>query len=206
MQNTIRQDSTLSPVQAQVVAALAAGASISAAAQAAGIHRSTIHNWLKAPAFSTEFDTSRQEYTDSLRDQLRDLSTLALDTIRQLLENPETPASVRLRAAQLVLNRPQFPKREWALPEPLYTSSQQLHNAEVAALEADLNHLRLRQEVERSEVRAEATPMEAIARNARCPCGSGLKYKRCCGRSAPPLLSGKNQSSPLLTALSTHYS
>lgn len=28
----------------------------------------------------------------------------------------------------------------------------------------------------------------ATARNAECPCGSGQKYKRCCGRDAPPLL------------------
>jgi len=27
-----------------------------------------------------------------------------------------------------------------------------------------------------------------IARGARCPCGSGQKYKRCCGRNAPPVL------------------
>jgi hypothetical protein len=27
-----------------------------------------------------------------------------------------------------------------------------------------------------------------IARNADCPCGSRQKYKRCCGRSAPPVL------------------
>jgi len=34
-----------------------------------------------------------------------------------------------------------------------------------------------------------AGDIEAIARNARCPCGSGLKYKRCCGTSAPPVRS-----------------
>jgi transposase-like protein len=197
MDNTILQNSTLSPVQAQVITALAAGASISAAAKAAGVHRSTVHNWLNEPNFATLFDTSRQDYVESLRDQLRDLSVLALDTIRQLLENPDTPASVRLRAAQLVLNRPHFPKQEWALPEPISSPQQQLHNAEMAALEADYNHLCLREEIEKSEVRAGATPIEAIARNARCPCGSGLKYKRCCGASAPPLLSGKYQSSGL---------
>ncbi len=27
-----------------------------------------------------------------------------------------------------------------------------------------------------------------IARNAACPCGSGQKHKRCCGKDAPPLL------------------
>jgi hypothetical protein len=25
-------------------------------------------------------------------------------------------------------------------------------------------------------------------RNAQCPCGSGIKYKRCCGEGAPPVL------------------
>jgi hypothetical protein len=29
-----------------------------------------------------------------------------------------------------------------------------------------------------------------IPRNAPCPCHSGLKYKRCCGAAAPPLLNG----------------
>jgi hypothetical protein len=29
-----------------------------------------------------------------------------------------------------------------------------------------------------------------IPRNAPCPCNSGLKYKRCCGASAPPVLNG----------------
>lgn len=30
-----------------------------------------------------------------------------------------------------------------------------------------------------------------IARNSKCSCGSGQKYKRCCGKSAPPLLQTK---------------
>jgi len=29
---------------------------------------------------------------------------------------------------------------------------------------------------------------EQTPRNAPCPCGSGEKYKRCCGKSAPPVL------------------
>jgi len=28
----------------------------------------------------------------------------------------------------------------------------------------------------------------AVPRNAPCPCGSGEKYKRCCGKNAPPVL------------------
>jgi hypothetical protein len=29
----------------------------------------------------------------------------------------------------------------------------------------------------------------AIPRSAPCPCKSGEKYKRCCGKNAPPVLS-----------------
>jgi hypothetical protein len=29
---------------------------------------------------------------------------------------------------------------------------------------------------------------EPTPRNAQCPCGSGIKYKRCCGQGAPPVL------------------
>jgi hypothetical protein len=31
--------------------------------------------------------------------------------------------------------------------------------------------------------RREETPVVTVSRNAACPCGSGLKYKRCCGRA-----------------------
>jgi uncharacterized protein YecA (UPF0149 family) len=29
---------------------------------------------------------------------------------------------------------------------------------------------------------------KATPRNAQCPCGSGQKYKRCCGKNAPAVL------------------
>jgi hypothetical protein len=31
-------------------------------------------------------------------------------------------------------------------------------------------------------------PPQQTPRNADCPCGSGTKYKRCCGKDAPPVL------------------
>jgi uncharacterized protein YecA (UPF0149 family) len=33
-----------------------------------------------------------------------------------------------------------------------------------------------------------AVPKPAVGRNSPCPCGSGKKYKRCCGVNAPPIL------------------
>jgi transposase len=110
MHPAIRQNSTLSPVQAQVIAALASGQSITAAASAAGIHRSTVHNWLKTDQqFQTEFDEFRQNTVESLRDQLADLERSALAALKRLIDDEKTSASVRLKAALAVLQRPQFP-------------------------------------------------------------------------------------------------
>ena len=39
-----------------------------------------------------------------------------------------------------------------------------------------------------SEASEPLIPGHAIPRNAPCPCHSGLKYKRCCGAAAPPVL------------------
>jgi len=52
-----------------------------------------------------------------MNDELRDLSSAALKTLRNLLENPETADWIRLKTALAVLHRPQFPKQDWNLPE-----------------------------------------------------------------------------------------
>ena len=106
-----------SPVQAQVIAALAQGRTVTAAAQEAGLHRNTIYNWYHEPAFKIAVEEAQSEYVAILTDGMRDLATLALDTLRNLLEDPKTPASVRLRAALSILERPHFPNRGWHLPE-----------------------------------------------------------------------------------------
>jgi uncharacterized protein YecA (UPF0149 family) len=84
------QHANLSPAQAQVVAALAQGRTVTTAAQDAGLHRNTIYNWLHEP------------------------------------ESVTAPS-----------------------------------------------------------VSAGAPSSPPIARCAPCPCGSGLKYKRCCGSASP---------------------
>ncbi len=136
----------LSPAQTQVIAALASGETVTGAARAAGVHRSTVHNWLADPAFSTEFDRIREDAAARIAEEIAALERLALTTLRSILEDPKASPSVRLRAALAVLNRKP--------PVP--------HAAPVRE--------------------------EPVPRNAPCPCGSGQKYKRCCGHNAPPLL------------------
>ena len=56
-------ESILSAVQLQVIAALAKGRTISAAAAEVQVHRTTIYGWLKtAPAFREALADARAEY------------------------------------------------------------------------------------------------------------------------------------------------
>jgi uncharacterized protein YecA (UPF0149 family) len=159
--------SALSPVQVQVVAALASGQTVSAAAEAAGIHRTTIHNWQKSDAtFQSAVREAHDEVMAAFHDGLRELSTLALNTIRQILTDSSVPAAVKLKAALAVLH-PQLPPRTTQRELPVAKES-----APVAAQPA----------------KSIGEFQAMIARSAPCPCGSGLKFKRCCGAAAPPKL------------------
>jgi transposase-like protein len=180
---------TLSPAQAQVVAALAQGRTVTAAAQDAGLHRNTIYNWLHEPEFKTAAGEAQSEYVAILSDGMRDLAALAVDTLRSLLEDPKTPPAVRLRTALAVLQRPHFPNRGWHLPERIEPPREQQVVDGLAEIKADYDAMRMTDAIKASAVKQVAEvpdlPEPPIARNAPCPCGSGLKYKRCCGGASP---------------------
>jgi SEC-C motif len=191
----------LTPVQAQLVAALARGASVTAAAREAGVHRSTVHLWRNSPAFSAAVDEACTGYAEELRDGLRDLSALALSSLRVLLESDSTPPGVRLRAALSILQRPHFPKPGWHLPERLESPLQQQALDGLAAVKAEYDYLRMAEKTQKVSKSVEFSPPPgppespdpasappAPARNSPCSCGSGLKFKRCHGSGAPPVL------------------
>ncbi len=96
---------TLTPAQAQALAALAAGQSVSEAASAAGVDRTTVHRWLNNdPGFVAEFNAARLEMVETVRSGVRKLAEDAIATLRELM-GPNAPANVRLRAVELVLAR-----------------------------------------------------------------------------------------------------
>lgn len=91
------------------------------------------------------------------------LNALAHSTLRRLLESPDTPPAVQLRAAQTVLKSvPAEPAPE---PESL-TSLERLES--------------LIPETFRYSTRKPG-------RNEPCPCGSGRKFKFCCLANPAPL-------------------
>ncbi len=170
MSDTIRHDPTLSelsPAQAKVILALVEGATVSKAAQAAGIHRSTVHDWLKRdPRFAAALRHSRAEYAETLRDEMKELSALALTTLRALLEDPSTSAAVRLRAALAILERPRLPEPGWTLPTSLSTPREDEFRRDFAALEVEMKALQMETALPCAATEDEIPPHAPAARSA----------------------------------------
>jgi transposase len=90
-------------IQSKVLTALSQGKSISKAASEAKVDRSTVHRWLNSdPVFLAEYNANRLELIETVRFGIRELSKQAIAALRDLM-GPEAPASVRLRAVELVL-------------------------------------------------------------------------------------------------------
>jgi transposase-like protein len=179
-------NANLSPAQAQVIAALACGQSVTAAAREAGLHRSTIYNWLQhEPQFKTAVESAQREYVEILNDGVRDLAADALRTLRELLNDPNTPPAVRLRTALAILQRPHFPAQGWNLPESIELPHRQRILDGLADIKADYDAGRMTDAIEERAKQKESADSPPTARSAPCPCGSGVKYKRCCGSGSP---------------------
>ena len=85
--------------QLLALTALLTGASATAAARAAKVHRGTVHRWLKEdPAFIAEYNLARKEMAEALGQDLRFLASEAVGVLRTLMVDPETPPALRLRA------------------------------------------------------------------------------------------------------------
>ncbi len=173
-------------IEAQVLASLAEGKSISQTARDAGIHRATVYNWLHGnPAFANALQSSIRHRTAAALDRALELVDPAFDTLRQLIENEQVSPSVRLRAARLIVDFVQ------ASAVPGDTETQPAAKSPMS-LEEISENLLARERIFRetwAASRAAAPPAPPqTPRNALCPCGSGIKFKRCCGTSAPPVL------------------
>ena len=171
----------LTSIQSQVVAGLLAGKSVSAVARENGIHRSTIYNWRhEQPYFTLVLDQARSRHRTSMYDLAQDLAEQALETVEELLGSQDS--NVRLRAAQLILR----------VAEPAHLSKDTRTAMNIETL-ADRTFARTMafapitepEPAEFDTIRQNSTLPSDQSRNSRCACGSGLKYKRCCGNGRP---------------------
>ena len=99
-------DSELSPKQLAVISSLIAGCTVTEAAEAVGVDRSTIHRWLSSDAaFIADYNRQRLDLVNSQQARLRTLSDKSLSVLEKLLDDEQVSPSVRLRAAMAIVHR-----------------------------------------------------------------------------------------------------
>ncbi len=168
---------SLTPKQLDVLQALSSGLSVTAAADAAGIHRTTVHHWCRTiPEFREMLDALKQARIEAVREQMDALAAPSIAILRHILYDESAPPALRLRTAMSIIKfAASTPKS--AAPRDVRTEAAHEihHNSSLSPTDEPAD--------ESVEAAQPQTP-----RNALCPCGSGNKYKRCCGRNAPPVL------------------
>ncbi len=130
-------------------------------------------------------DQARARHQAALYDHVQDLAEQALETIAKALTSEHV--NVRLRAAQIIL-RVAAPGRA---PASLHAAASPTPSQRAFRLTTeDRNHRDVESLVDEARGIAAELPQSdttrqnptlSPSRNSRCACGSGLKYKRCCG-------------------------
>jgi hypothetical protein len=96
--------STLGRKQEDAIAALLTQRNIEEAARAAGIGARTLPRWMKVPEFQTAYREARRAAYSQAVARLQQGATAAATTMLKLMLDPSTPASVRVRAAEAIMN------------------------------------------------------------------------------------------------------
>jgi len=140
---------SLTATQEQVLAMIASGSTAADAARTAGVHRNTVANWLHDDRFRASLERARADKALFYQDQADAVAAEALNALRAIMNDPATPAAVRVRAAIAMLDRAAQAPPQPEQPVLMHKNAQPEASAK-------------------------------IGRNEVCPCGSGLKFKRCC--------------------------
>jgi transposase-like protein len=89
----------------EAIAALLSRRSVEDAARAVGLDPNTLLRWLQMPEFRAEYRKARREAVGQTTARLQQATGAAGAIVLKLMTDPNVPASVRLRAAECVLDR-----------------------------------------------------------------------------------------------------
>jgi hypothetical protein len=199
-------DPTLTPLQHRVINLLAAGHSVTHAAQTEQIHRNTIANWRRTvPAFAREIENATREHYLQSQEQVTSLLPLAIANIREIVTSDTAPLSLKFRASLAILKMaaqpaPLAPPAELGSFVPPAPNPENLHNSAQSCttppeLGSFVPHAPQPEIVHNSAQSCTTNKPQPIrvppqpGRNSPCPCASGLKFKRCCAnKPAQPAL------------------
>ncbi len=92
------------PGQEEAIAALLTQRNVEDAARTAGIGVRTLLRWLKLPEFQAAYRQARRDAFGQAIARLQQGTSAAATTLLKVMIDPSAPASVRVRAADSVLN------------------------------------------------------------------------------------------------------
>jgi hypothetical protein len=182
----------LPPAQEQVLAAIIGGATMKAAAEAASIHRNTISYWRQTSLLFREA-LSQAQYDKAvfIREEAENHVTDSFAAIHAILTNPDASDAARFNAAKYIIDKastPPPPKPEVIyhpqnVPENVHSNAQSPAPETAPAAPAP-SQTTPKPEIVHSNAQTESRQTvrtaPKVGRNEPCPCGSGLKFKRCC--------------------------
>ena len=85
------------------VSALITSASIAEAARLAGVGERTLYSWLTDKTFQEQYRTARREVVNQALAQLQRVSSIAVNTLSEIMEDTKAPAGSRVSASKAVL-------------------------------------------------------------------------------------------------------
>ena len=92
------------PGKEAAIAALLTARNIEEAAKSVGVAPNTLLNWMKVPEFQTEYREARRAAYSQAVARLQQGATAAATTLLKVMLDQGTPASVKVRAAECVMN------------------------------------------------------------------------------------------------------
>ena len=87
------------------IAALLTHRSVEDAARAVDLNHNMLLKWLKIPTFVKEYRTARREAVSQSVARLQQATGAAASVVLKLMTDPNSPAAVKLRAAECVFDR-----------------------------------------------------------------------------------------------------
>ena len=94
----------LSPKQLKGLECLLTQPTIEKAAKAASVSYAALRRWLEQPAFADTYRRARTVAFETVLVSLQTTTQRAIETLSALMENTETPASVRMNCAARLLD------------------------------------------------------------------------------------------------------
>lgn len=97
--NEMQQNATvksLSEKQLVALESLLAGSTISDAAKAAGVDRTTVHRWQKSPSFASEYNKELSIVQETMYNRLRSIAVEATFTVEQAIRQGDVKSALAI--------------------------------------------------------------------------------------------------------------